>query len=307
MLSDNVSTLTRSERDVTYYSRKKTYPDGSWEVLAATRPIFREAGWELSDLSDSYAQRVRSDSEHTKNSAANAARSRRRAAARMRDYALCTDFRFFVTLTFSAESVNRYDIGGIVKRIRAWLDNRVRRKGLSYILVPEHHKDGAVHFHGFFSDCDIGFVDSGTLDADGWRRPRKPRSQQERMRLLSEGARIVYNISDWSYGFTTAIELYGERAAAVGYCTKYLTKQTDKIGGRWYYSGGALKTPVVTFWDWSYYDVLEACPDAYAFEVEGANLGLVITRGVGKILDLGAEGCQNPNLQFSECQIEEKT
>lgn len=275
MLSLNVELLHSSSADISYYTRVKYYPDGSWESLSASRPIFRESGWEQSDKWDS-----RERSHGKKKDPQNLDRSRRRAAARLKDYALCTPFRYFVTLTFSPEKVNRYDLKGILTKIRSWLDNRVRRNGLAYILVPELHKDGAVHFHGFFTDADIGIVDSGTVDMDGWKHPKRPRSKHERERWLSEGGRVVYNISDWSYGFTTAIELYGERAAAVGYCVKYVGKQKEKLGGRWYYSGGALSLPKVVYYDYNYYDVVRTYPDAYAFEIEGANVAFAIMRGV---------------------------
>ena len=287
MLSLDKELLQRNFIDVTYHTKTKFYPDGSWESISATRPVFRESGWELSDKSDSKAgSRKKNKDEQSLD------RSRRRASARLRDYALCTPFKYFVTLTFSAEKVNRYDLQGILSKIRSWLDNRVRRNGLAYILVPELHKDGAVHFHGFFTDSDIGFVDSGTIDMDGWKHPKRPRSERERERWLANGGRVVYNISDWSYGFTTAIELYGEKAAAVGYCVKYVGKQKEKLGGRWYYSGGSLSLPTVVYYDYDYYDVVSAYPDSYTFEVEGANVAFVIRRGTRATLNFGISGTE---------------
>lgn len=284
MLSRETSSLHQKKVDITYHGRLKTYPDGSWELLAASRAVFRESGWEVSDKWDSIP------SSRKKLTAENLDRSRRRAAARVRDLALCTPFRYFVTLTFAPDKVDRYDPKAILKKIRSWLDNRVRRNGLAYVLVPELHKDGAVHFHGFFTDCDIGFVDSGTLDNDGWRAPKKPRSTQQRAEWLSEGARIVYNISDWSYGFTTAIQVYGEYSAAVGYCCKYIGKQKQKIGGRWYYSGGALGAPDIKYVDCSYYELLDAKRDVYTFEIEGANIAFALVRGSGDPSDMLTAG-----------------
>lgn len=42
------------------------------------------------------------------------------------------------------------------------------------------------------------------------------------------------------------MRLYGDRAAAVGYVCKYITKAPAKVGGRWYYSGGQLALPAVS-------------------------------------------------------------
>lgn len=154
-------------------------------------------------------------------------RSQRRARAAVRDLGLCNPWRFFVTLTLDGSRINRYDPVEVLRHLRYWLDNQVRRRGLAYVLVPEHHKDGAIHFHGFFNGA-LPAVDSGHKD---------------------KGGHTVYNLPSWGWGFSTAIELYGERAAAVNYCCKYISKEQSKIGGRWYYSGGALERPAVEWTD----------------------------------------------------------
>lgn len=90
------------------------------------------------------------------------------------------------------EKVDRYDASAVTRKLNSWLDNQVRRKGLAYVLVAERHKDGAVHFHGFFNDA-LPVVDSGTLSIGGGK-PRKPRSARERARWLEQGAHVVYNL-----------------------------------------------------------------------------------------------------------------
>ena len=200
--------------------RLKTYPDGTQELLVCDKPIFGLEGWEkVSDKSDT------STSSHRGSSEEGVARSIRRARQQIRDYALCSEFTYFVTLTLDKKKINRYDIAEIVKRLRIWLDNRVRRKELRYILVPERHKDGAIHFHGFFNDA-LSVIDSGRLD---------------------QGGHKIYNLPSWDFGFTTAIKLYGDYHKAVSYVCKYVGKSAEKIGGRWYYSGGALRLPRVDF------------------------------------------------------------
>lgn len=217
--------------------------------------IFRESGWELSNKWDS---EERYPSEHP-DEVGNVARAKRRARSAVADLAMSNDFRYFVTLTLDPSRVNRYDPAEVVRRLNNWLDNHVRRDGLAYVLVPEYHKDGAIHFHGFFNGA-LEAVDSGTLDT-GTGKPKKPRSAAQRALWLSEGAHVVYNLPAWHLGFTTAIELYGQRSAAVGYVCKYVTKQQTKIGGRWYYSGGALLRPDVSYDDIDYTDVFDAYPD----------------------------------------------
>jgi hypothetical protein len=151
----------------------------------------------------------------------------RRARAKVRKIALANNFKWFVTLTLSPEHIDRYDDGEVVKRMGQWCSNQVKRRGLTYVLVPERHKDGAIHFHGFFNDA-LEAVASGHRDKAG---------------------HMIYNLPQWTLGFTAAIEIYGDYPAAVAYVCKYIGKQGDKPAGRWYYSGGALVEPHVSYVD----------------------------------------------------------
>lgn len=289
----------REKQFFVHNTRIKTYPNGATQVLVCDQPIFGRKGWEADPLElgvlhstgeDGYdkprppkeAKKPREGVEHR---AKDIKRSVRRARAQVRDYALCTPFTYFVTLTLDKEKVDRYDIKTITKKLRVWADNQVRRKGLTYILVPERHKDGAIHFHGFFNGA-LETVDSGTMTAPGWKSPRRPRSAAQRRKWEAEGAHVVYNLPAWTLGFTTAIELYGEYDAAVSYVCKYIGKDMDggsrgpdaqpceKIGGRWYYSGGDLQLPAVTYDDSNVREVA-ATEGAYRFDIPEAGLSFV--------------------------------
>lgn len=240
--------------------------------MASDMPVFREPGWEARRP----AQRPKVERKDEP-SPEDAERSMRRAAARLRDVALCNPFRYFVTLTLDPAKIDRHDMLAVTKILNRWADNRVRRKGLLYVLVPERHKDGAIHLHGFFNDA-LPLVDSGTVSVPGSKAPRKPRSAKQRADWLAAGGKIVYNIPDWSLGFSTALELDGDYHAAVGYVCKYVRKSQEKIGGRWFYSGGKLASPEISYPDISYREVeqLEGC---YKFTVPGC--GFAVYRGRG--------------------------
>lgn len=247
--------LFRSEIDAKHYARMKSYPNGGYEIMACSKNVFREDGWE-----DAGKFALPGESKKRDRCAASAEdveRSLRRAASKVRDIALSNRFRWFVTLTLDQTKVDRYDMEAIMKRANVWLDNAVRRKGLAYVLVPERHKDGAVHFHGFMNDA-LRASESGHTDSAG---------------------HMIFNLPEWKFGFTAAIELYGSYESAVGYVCKYVRKQAEKIGGRWYYSGGKLAKPEVSYPEVSYRE-LEATGCAYTFHVPGAAFAII--RGGGE-------------------------
>lgn len=281
-MSDKVTTgiVPKNVHEISHTARMKSYPDGSFELLASDVPCFRQSGWEEhgreAARGTSAADKTRREATEG-TSAADQERSMRRAAGRVRDLALCNDFRWFVTLTLDPAKIDRHDMEALTHVLNRWSDNRVRRKGLRYILVPERHKDGAIHLHGFFNDA-LPLVDSGTVSLPGGK-PRKPRSRKQREEWLSAGGKIVYNIPDWSLGFSTALQLTGDYHAAVAYVCKYVRKQQEKIGGRWYYSGGKLQEPEVSYLDIGYREV-EAMEGSYTFSVPGR--GFAMYRGFCK-------------------------
>ena len=174
-----------------------------------------------------------------------ARRSRRRAIKAVYDKIACTpELNLFVTLTLDKEKIDRYSYDVVIKKLNTWLDNRVRRKGLRYILIPEHHKDGAIHFHGLWNDA-LPRSDSGKKTKRGQK---------------------IWNLPDWGYGFSTAVLIEGERDHVTKYVTKYITKDTEKIGGRYYLSGGAFGAPTYKYFHVDYESV-----DAPEVIVDGIN------------------------------------
>lgn len=277
-------------------ARVKSFPSGAVEVLCCDRPIFRRSGWEPQEAHRRPCEPKKTQgdtwtpgedqtgrTEPPAASQANLDRAMRRARAQVRDLALANPFSWFVTLTLDKDRVDRYDMGAITKKLNNWLDNQVRRRGLKYVLVPERHRDGAIHFHGFFNDA-LEAVDSGTISMPGGGRPRKPRGPKHRQAMLLAGGHPVYNLPGWSLGFTTAIGLYGDYEAAVGYVCKYIGKQGDKPGGRWYYSGGDLQRPQVDYTDAALRD-LEGAEGAYRFDIPRAGLSFVMLRWKGMVKD----------------------
>ena len=75
-----------------------------------------------------------------------------RTKGRVLELALCNPWEYFVTLTLNADKQDRHALGDFVKSLGVWIGNYNRKFGcqLKYLIVPEQHKDGAWHMHGFF-------------------------------------------------------------------------------------------------------------------------------------------------------------
>lgn len=254
------SPIKRTNQDIGHNAIFYQYPDGSFDLIARSDGFFQAPGWEdhegkFSTACNNVEKRARE--KRVKSSGTDMKRSMQRARAKVRRLALSNDFRWFVTLTLDGSKIDRYDPEVIAKALSRWCDNRVRRHGLKYILVPEMHKDGAFHFHGFFNDA-VEAVDSGHTDKNGHR---------------------VYNLPEWELGFTTAVELYGDYSAAVGYVCKYIGKQNgQRPMGRWYYSGGALRQPDKQYLDVNYRDLTEKW-NGKEFAIPGAKIAIVKGKG----------------------------
>lgn len=248
----------KNGREISHNGLIYAYPDGSRDIICASAPIFREAGWETAFGMDDRAKPGAREA-GKKSEGDDMLRSMRRARAKLRRLALANGFDYFVTLTLDPAKIDRYDGAAVTKALGRWCDNMVRRHGLRYILVPEQHRDGAFHFHGFMAGHGLQAVDSG-VEWDG---------------------RPVFNLPQWSYGFTTAQRLYGDYHAAVGYCCKYIGKQQGQRPlGRWYYSGGALKEPIKLITDMDYRGIDELVDNSVEFTIPGAKLKVSRMKGV---------------------------
>lgn len=251
----------KEKSSVKHYAKAYFYPCGVMDILASTDPIFGPKGWEnAEDYSRPCSARlsVAKPSRNTPQALAeDIERSMRRARAKVRRLALSNDFKYFVTLTLDPAKVDSHSGADVVKKLNSWASNAVQRYGLRYILVPERHKKGGIHFHGFFNDV-FPVVDSGTIRVPWAKRPRKPKNAAERKEWLEAGGQIVYNLPAWTLGFTTALELYGDYPAAVAYVCKYIGKDGTKPAGRWYYSGGELCEPRTEYFEMSPAELQEA-------------------------------------------------
>ena len=153
------------------------------------------------------------------------------------DIILCNGFEYFVTLTFDPKKVNSKDPKEVYRKAHATLSNLVQRADVSYILIPELHKSGAIHFHGFVKG-NLKLNDSGTVKVNGHKSPIKIETAKH-YHITPEECKTVYNLPQWSWGYTTAEKIPADEYIATSkYVTKYVTKDVQKIFGSAYLSGG---------------------------------------------------------------------
>lgn len=225
-----------TELGIFFNTKRRIYPDHI-EITYANYPIFKEEGWE--DVkNNSYVHqhwKIFSDEENFRPWNPNeteedldrkAAHSKyvaySRAKRSVKDIAYLNDFDFFFTITFQKEKIDRTDLPEISKKTRKFFDNLVQRKNCKYVMIAEYHSRNeengkrAVHFHGFVKgDLNLQFK-----EYDNNKNP-------------------VYRWKDWKLGYqSSVIPLYGEKAAAVNYILKYISKEDKKIFGSYYWAGG---------------------------------------------------------------------
>lgn len=124
----------------------------------------------------------------------------------LKDLIMCNNFTHFFTLTISPGSMNRYDDELVQSKVKIWLNNIRRHNSIGYIIVPERHKDGALHFHGLIKDVStLELYDSGHRDRSG---------------------RTIYHTKKYPYGFHDFTEIGNQEAVSM-YVRKYIAKQFE--------------------------------------------------------------------------------
>lgn len=135
------------------------------------------------------------------------------------EYAICNPWDYFLTLTLAPEN-DRYDLSKFITRLGQWLRNYGKRHDvdLKYLLVPEQHKDGAWHMHGFL----MGLPADHLTDFSTYKGKRKlPKYINDKIKKGS----LIYNWEDYEnkFGFCD-LEPIRSREAAAKYVTKYISK-----------------------------------------------------------------------------------
>lgn len=147
-------------------------------------------------------------------------------------------FDYFITLTFSDKEIGEYSHEKVIELLSKWIDNQKHQnKNMTYILVPEFHKSGRLHFHGL-----VGNVPKWNFAA-----AINPHTKQK---IKINGIQI-YNLLNYKLGYTT-ISKIKSRDKVTNYISKYATKEliTLKSKKRYWYSRNLEKVQI----DYDYID-----------------------------------------------------
>lgn len=108
--------------------------------------------------------------------------------------------------------------------MKYWLNRQKKHSpDFAYVIVPEFHKDGAIHFHALIRDYN---------------------AELKSTNVFQNGKR-VYNLTGFTAGFTNAQKLDDDQTKAAAYLTKYITKDMlNRFNKRRYWASKNLCKPV---------------------------------------------------------------
>jgi hypothetical protein len=150
--------------------------------------------------------------------------SKFRAKRQVIEYSMNNVFNFFVTITFDKNKIDRYDSKLLETKVRYWLNNIPKlyhSEKASYILVPEFHKDKAIHFHLLIN-------------------------------MSNDRLKYLFNHKDWNksvyrdeylfkkFGRNEWVKIDSYTEPIGLYLSKYITKLPDKMNTQYYFASQGL-------------------------------------------------------------------
>lgn len=140
-----------------------------------------------------------------------------RTKSRIQELSLCNPWKWFVTLTLDPQKYDRTDLEKFRGDFAQFIRDYRKKTGnpVKYLLIPEHHKDGAWHMHGFFLGLPEEALHRFSL------KEHLPHQILERIK----GGTSVFTWPEYANRFGYAVLEKIDRLEAVArYITKYVTK-----------------------------------------------------------------------------------
>ena len=167
--------------------------------------------------------------------------SANRAFNLLLDLANNNTWQWFITFTFSDEKtkgqrLNDVIVKGIFMNWRKYFKKKLPH--MYYIVVPEYHEKGGLHFHGLLGGVtadDLKLYDSGKVCCHWVSNGYASRDYFERTKhahsLNQTDGDTVFNCGAWRYGFSTITAVKSPEAVK-NYVAKYIGK--GKIDPRFF-------------------------------------------------------------------------
>ena len=195
------------------------YPDSFYAVL----PGHKNIGITFEQFKN-YILKQRGLERKKKKIAARSAESLSRTKSRIFELALCNNFEFFCTFTFSGASFDRKCLKDCYSAFANFIRvlNRKDNFNVRYLLIPEKHKSGDWHLHGLIKGLPASELHQ--FVPDDWDLSKGHKIPKYIINAVKKGRKV--------YHWTTATSRFGwntfesvRSAMAVSkYITKYITK-----------------------------------------------------------------------------------
>lgn len=149
-----------------------------------------------------------------------------RACRCVLDYALCNSWDYFFTGTIDKSKFDRFDLDTFDKKFKQWIrDQRKKYIGhdFAFLVVPEHHDDGAWHLHGLLRGLPFDRLQL----FDPVRHPLK----------LCNGVYRYWEDYNAKFGFSSVAPIKSPVRCAFyiqKYVSKDLSKRAEDIGKHLY-------------------------------------------------------------------------
>lgn len=195
-------------------TRVKTYPNGDKVITVFNNPlvIFYEdenIDYRNMDNSNSVEKIPLTEEEEELEKERIKLKRFKEVRTKMRDYVLSNNFTHFWTLTQDEKKISngdRFDDILALDNLKKFLKKvrqQAKRKDINfkYLVIPERHKNGALHFHVLSENYPYELIDSG----------------------ITFKKRPLYNCKEWVYGFSSISEIRDKEKIA-NYIIKYITK-----------------------------------------------------------------------------------
>ena len=149
-----------------------------------------------------------------------------RSRSKVLQIASNNSWEYFVTLTLKRDSAefDAYNLDSVQKKLTQFFRNYARRSGkgygFKYLLIPERHEDGAIHFHGLMMGInpkDLYINENGYMDF-------KPYKDRFGHFSFGKGAKVEHQQAGEWLGDEFSGGKIRDLEATAKYITKYISK-----------------------------------------------------------------------------------